>query len=48
MVLPHWSRPLLYPDKKFKDLKFPEVKELNHWGSYVDACMGGREDYRRL
>jgi predicted dehydrogenase len=41
MVLPHWSRPLLYPDKKFKDLKIPEVKELNHWGSYVDACLGG-------
>jgi len=41
LVLPHWSRPLLYPDKKFKDLKFPEVKELNHWGSYVAACLGG-------
>ena len=41
LVLPHWSKPLLYPDKKFKDLKFPEVKELNHWGSYVDACLGG-------
>ena len=41
LVLPHWSRPLLYPDKKFKDLKFPEVKELNHWGSFVDACLGG-------
>ena len=41
LVLPHWSRPLLYPDKKFKDLKFPEVKELNHWGSFVEACLGG-------
>ena len=41
MVLPHISRPLLYPDKKFKDLKFPEVVELDHWGRYVDACLGG-------
>jgi hypothetical protein len=41
LVLPHWSRPLLYPDKKFKDLKFPEVKERDHWGSFVEACLGG-------
>ena len=32
---------LLYPDKKFKDLKFPEVEEQNHWGRYVEACLGG-------
>jgi Trk K+ transport system NAD-binding subunit len=24
LVLPHVARPLLYPDKKFKDLKFPK------------------------
>ena len=41
LVLPHWSRPLLYPDKKFKDLKFPDIKELDHWGSFVEACLGG-------
>ena len=41
LVLPHVARPLLYPDKKFKDLKFPEVKEENHWGRFVDACLGG-------
>jgi predicted dehydrogenase len=41
LVLPHVSRPLLYPDKKFKDVKFPEVAELDHWGSYVEACLGG-------
>jgi hypothetical protein len=32
---------LLYPDKKFKDLKFPEVTEDNHWELYVEACLGG-------
>lgn len=41
LVLPHIARPLLYPDKKFKDLKFPDVKEEDHWGRYVDACLGG-------
>ncbi len=41
MVLPHWSRPLLYPDKKFKDFKFPEVPGDDHWGLYVEACLGG-------
>jgi predicted dehydrogenase len=41
LVLPHVSRPLFYPDKKFKDLKFPALPELDHWGSYVEACLGG-------
>jgi predicted dehydrogenase len=41
LVLPHVARPMLYPDKKFKDLKFPEVAEENHWGRFVDACLGG-------
>ena len=41
LVLPHVARPLLYPDKKFKDLKFPEATEENHWGRFVDACLGG-------
>lgn len=42
LVLPHVARPMLYPDKKFKDLKFPEVAEENHWGRYVEACLGGQ------
>jgi predicted dehydrogenase len=41
LVLPHVARPMLYPDKKFKDLKFPDVKEEDHWARYVDACLGG-------
>jgi predicted dehydrogenase len=41
LVVPHVARPMLYPDKKFKDLKFPEVAEENHWGRYVAACLGG-------
>jgi len=41
LVLPHVSKPLLYPDKKFKDLKMPEVAGGDHWALYVEACLGG-------
>ncbi len=41
LVLPHVARPMLYPDNKFKDLKFPDVKEQDHWSRYVEACLGG-------
>jgi len=40
LVLPHWARPLLYPDKKFKDFKYPEVGSGDHWGEFIDACQG--------
>jgi len=40
MVLPHINRPLLYPDKKFHDFKYPEVASGDHWGEFVDACRG--------
>lgn len=41
LVIPHISRPLLYPDKKFESLKFPEIPSSDHWGSFVDACLDG-------
>ena len=41
LVLPHIARAILYPDKKYKDLKFPDVKEDSHWSLFVDACLGG-------
>lgn len=40
MVLPHIAKPQLYPDAKFTDLKYPDLKELDHWGTFVDACLG--------
>ncbi|MGN6554082.1 MAG: Gfo/Idh/MocA family protein [Verrucomicrobiota bacterium] len=40
MLLPHYSRPSLYPAEKFKDYEFPEVRETSHWGQFVKACMG--------
>jgi predicted dehydrogenase len=40
LVLPHVARPLLYPDKKFHDFKFPEVASHDHWGEFIEACLG--------
>jgi hypothetical protein len=40
LVLPHISRAQLYPNSKFSDFKYPEVEEVSHWGSFVNACLG--------
>jgi len=40
MVIPHWSTPMLFPKEKFADFKMPEVGEVNHYTSWVDACVG--------
>lgn len=40
MVLPHVNRPVLYPDAKFQDFKFPEAVTVGHWQSFIDACRG--------
>ena len=40
MVLPHANRPLLYPDAKFHDFIYPDVPGENHWGRFVQACLG--------
>jgi predicted dehydrogenase len=40
LVIPHVNRPLLYPDKKFKDLKFPEIASHDHWGEFIEAARG--------
>jgi hypothetical protein len=40
LVIPHVARPLLYPDKKYEGLKFPDVTSEDHWQQFVDACLG--------
>jgi predicted dehydrogenase len=40
MALPHWSRPQLYPDRKFGNYEFKMEESVNHWHSFVDACLG--------
>jgi predicted dehydrogenase len=41
MLLPHIARPLLYPDKQFKDMRYPDIASKDHWGEFVDACLTG-------
>lgn len=41
MILPHYSGPMLYPVEKFKGFKAPELeKNIDHYGQWVDACLG--------
>ncbi|MCH7227518.1 Gfo/Idh/MocA family protein [Haloferula sp. A504] len=40
MVVPHVSRPKLYPEKKFADYALPRVKGAQHWGQFIDAARG--------
>jgi predicted dehydrogenase len=40
MVLPHWDQPRLFPEEKFRDFKLPELKDVDHFTTWVDACLG--------
>ncbi len=40
MALPHIAKPQLYPDAKYQDYKRPDVGEVSHWESFVNACLG--------
>jgi len=40
MLLPHYDHAQLYPDKDFAGYQRPHVQEQNHWGQFVDACLG--------
>ena len=40
MMLPHFSRPMLYPDAKFASFEFPELREIDHWSEFIAACQG--------
>lgn len=40
LLMVHMGQPQLYPNAKFQDFKYPEVPEISHWGTYVNACLG--------
>lgn len=40
LLLPHISKPVLYPDAKFQNYEYPNLTEVDHWGSFIDACLG--------
>lgn len=35
--------PVLFPEKKFQGIKRPKIAKLDHFQSFVDACLGGPE-----
>lgn len=40
LLVPHVSRPKLFPEKKFADFPLPRLKGTNHWEQFIDACRG--------
>ncbi len=40
LVLPHVDKPVLLPADQFKDYPMPQVSGDDHWGQFVDACLG--------
>lgn len=40
MVIPHWDQPRLFPQDKFRDFPVEPLENLNHFTSWVDACLG--------
>jgi predicted dehydrogenase len=39
MVIPHWDMPRLFPEEKFRDYDIPQLEDVNHYTSWVDACL---------
>ena len=40
LLLPHIAMPKLLPEDAFKGFAMPAVDGVNHWHSWVDACLG--------
>ncbi|MCP4639015.1 MAG: Gfo/Idh/MocA family oxidoreductase [bacterium] len=40
LIIPHVAAPILYPVEKFKNYAKPELKPLNHYHDFVEACLG--------
>lgn len=40
MILPHWAPPSFYADGKRIEPPRPSLAPVNHYGEWVDACLG--------
>lgn len=40
LLLPHWDYPKLIVEGSYKDIKFPEISDDDHYHQFVDACLG--------
>ena len=43
LVLAHVAGPRMYPLDNFKGFKYPKVQGVNHWHTWVDACLTGEK-----
>lgn len=43
MLLPHFRPLTLFPRAKFRDWERPDIKSVDHWHQWVDACLGEGE-----
>jgi predicted dehydrogenase len=43
LLLPHVGSPQLFPPSRFKGWRPPEVRDLDHYHAFVDACLGRGE-----
>jgi predicted dehydrogenase len=40
MVIPHWAEPRLFPEEKFRNFAMPQLQDVDHFTTWVDACLG--------
>ncbi len=40
LLIPHGGTPVLLPESKFKDHKYPALEERNHYHHFVEGCLG--------
>jgi hypothetical protein len=40
LVIPHIAMPYLLPAKQYKEFKMPDLKGVNHYTGWADACRG--------
>jgi hypothetical protein len=43
MLLPHISRPRLFPEAQFTDFQLPKVEDGNHYTQFVETILGRDE-----
>ncbi|MCI0680766.1 MAG: Gfo/Idh/MocA family oxidoreductase [Gemmataceae bacterium] len=40
MLIPHVARPVLLPEREFRDFRMPDVQAANHYHQFVNAILG--------
>lgn len=43
MVLPHYDKPILYPEENYPDGSIAIADDLNHYHGFVDGCLTGHQ-----